>query len=215
MSAPPWFGQRTPEYDSLDIMSVPGPGSGGINVIAGGGTPNEVLVSRPGRERYLVLQTTVGSDWRYVPGDYVPRLNFQGDDTGGAEEDLLVFGAPHNLTTGDGPYKLTQGTTLPSGLDETTLYFVRVVNATTITLHLSREDAINNVSRVDLVDDGTGDNDLGGMPPGAAATTTDGYNSLLINLTFSDAVLIIVAAPDKFTVSSPTGANRLTYWFIP
>lgn len=216
----PWIGQRTPEYLDIDRLAVPTPGAGGPNIIVGGA---EVSVDRPGKERFLAFQVQVGTGFRYVTGDYVQRVNFQGDDTGGVEDDILVFGSPHGLETGDGPYKLVEGTTLPTGLDETALYFVRAINTTTIALYLTRQDAIDDANRVDIETDGSADNDLGGMPPSGAAVaanTSDGYTSLLLTVSatfgeFSGLGTTVIAAPERFTVFSGTAGDRLAYWWIP
>lgn len=182
----------------------------------------ETLITRPGDEKLLVLSVHLVGDFDLRPGDYLPKV-FTGDFTGGVEEDIIIVAAGHNLNTGDGPYKLTEDNTLPSGLaDFSTLYFVRVVNATTLTLHLTRAAAVADTGRVDLVDDGTSTNTLGGMPAGMtapAATTTDGYTSTIISGSSSDLgaprSVQVFAAPTKLTVIGSVATARLSYWFLP
>lgn len=64
--------------------------------------------------------------------------------------------AGHGYSTGDGPFFVSSDTTLPAGLVASALYWVRVVDANTLTLHPDRNAAFKNISLVDITDAGTG-----------------------------------------------------------
>jgi hypothetical protein len=52
------------------------------------------------------------------------------------------------------------GGALPTGLSANTIYFARVVDANTLTLHTTRAGALDNTARVDITANGTGTNTL-------------------------------------------------------
>lgn len=181
-----------------------------------GATP--VVITRPSPDDKVLYLAADQGDFRFRVGDYEGKL-FQGDDTGGVEEDILVAAA-HGLQTGDGPFKVAEGTTLPTGLDETTLYFVRVVDANTLTLHLSQGDAETDTDRVDIETDGSADNVLGGPDHGTveggwanavqpAAAVTDGYGGNLLG----EGVTVGLSSPEKVTVVGFNATDVLTWWF--
>lgn len=74
---------------------------------------------------------------------------FQGE----ADDDVLTFAAAHNLKVGD-RVRVTQGTTLPTGLSAATDYWVKTVPSTT-TLTLA---STKGGTTVNLTTDGTADN---------------------------------------------------------
>jgi hypothetical protein len=89
---------------------------------------------------------------------------FQGE----ADDDVLTFAAAHYLHVGD-RVRVTQGTTLPTGLSAATDYFVKTVpSATTITLSATRGGAV-----VNLTTDGTADNTCQVMGPLDQVTDTE------------------------------------------
>lgn len=68
----------------------------------------------------------------------------------------LDFAAPHGLSTGDGPIRLTNtGGALPAGLALATDYFVIAVDADSISLATSRDNALEGVE-VDITGAGSG-----------------------------------------------------------
>ena len=71
----------------------------------------------------------------------------------------------HGYVAGDGPFLATTATTLPAGIDLNTLYWVNDVNANSLTLHRTREDAFNGTNIVPFTDAGTGAHTL---TPGAS-----------------------------------------------
>jgi hypothetical protein len=62
----------------------------------------------------------------------------------------------HGLSSGDGPFSTTSVTTLPAGLSDSTLYWVNAVTAGTLSLHLTRKEAILGENPVSITDAGTG-----------------------------------------------------------
>lgn len=62
---------------------------------------------------------------------------------------LFTFGAPHGLTTGDGPFHLVQGAgVLPGNTAEDTQYWAVVISTTTIHLAASHANAVATVPTV-------------------------------------------------------------------
>lgn len=59
----------------------------------------------------------------------------------GVASNQVTFGAVHNMTTGDPVYYSDEGGTAITGLTDQALYFVEVVNTTTIYLHLTAASA--------------------------------------------------------------------------
>jgi hypothetical protein len=77
---------------------------------------------------------------------------FAADDTA----DTLLFDAPHGLTTGDGPFQLTNsGGGLPAGLSAATNYWAIVVDADEIQLATTLALALAG-TEVDITTAGTG-----------------------------------------------------------
>lgn len=87
------------------------------------------------------------------------RLTGTGAGTGfvavNLTNDLTI--TAHTYVTGDGPFVLsTSAADLPLGLDTTTLYWVRSIDANTIRLYPTQEDAEAGTNEVVFTDDGTG-----------------------------------------------------------
>jgi hypothetical protein len=91
-----------------------------VGVVAGNA---ETLIERPSSDdRILMLYIPSTSVIQFRPGDYVAKT-FTADFTGGVAEDILDI-TSHGLETGDGPYLLTEDNTLPTGLNDSTDYWV-------------------------------------------------------------------------------------------
>ena len=67
----------------------------------------------------------------------------------------IITSTDHGLETSMAG-QMTTDTTLPTGVSPATDYYVRVIDANTFTLHLSIDDAFNNVGIQDIVDVGVG-----------------------------------------------------------
>lgn len=87
---------------------------------------------------------------------------------GAASTDILTFVAAHNLKVGD-RVRVTEGTTLPTGLAESTDYWVKTTPSTT-TLTLA---STKGGTTVDLTTDGTADNTLQAFGPLDEATDAE------------------------------------------
>lgn len=174
-----------------------------------------LVISRPGDERVLVLQCESGT-FRFRPGNYAGEAFAAGDVTTGTDR-ITVTG--HSFTTGDGPYKMTTDTTLPEPFASTpdTLVYVRSIDANTIELYDSAEEALDESGTtgiVDLTTQGVGNHNLGGpagWAPAAltAAAVTDGYGSGVLGAGAS----LVLTPPDRLTVVGFSAADALTYWF--
>lgn len=68
----------------------------------------------------------------------------------------VVTTAAHGYTSGDGVSVLSTGGTLPAPLLDSVPYFVRVLSATTFTLHPTKADALANTNIVNLTTAGSG-----------------------------------------------------------
>ncbi|ASJ79271.1 putative membrane-anshored cell surface protein [Curvibacter phage P26059A] len=78
-----------------------------------------------------------------------------------ASADTLTAAAAHNISTGNlywGYPIVFTGSDLPAPLSVGTVYWARAVDATAFTLHLTENDAISNVNRVDLTSVGVAAN---------------------------------------------------------
>lgn len=74
-------------------------------------------------------------------------------DFGNNELDLTA----HAYLTGDGPFEFTTSDTLPTGIELATSYFFNNITAgASITIHLTREDAVAGTNAVTFSDAGTG-----------------------------------------------------------
>jgi len=71
-----------------------------------------------------------------------------------------ITSTSHGITVATGPFITTSAGTLPGGLKETALYWVSVVDANTLQLHLTLADAHNAVRAVDITSAGTGAHSL-------------------------------------------------------
>lgn len=75
-----------------------------------------------------------------------------------ASNQIAITG--HGLTSGDGPFNMATDDTLPAGLDAATSYYVSVVSANDLTLHLTARDAADGDSAVGITDGGTGNHTM-------------------------------------------------------
>lgn len=97
-----------------------------------------------------------------VLGGYTRSATIASDDIDTvdfADDELDI--TSHAYKHGDGPLQLTTTDTLPTGLSESTNYWVIVVGSGTIKLATSLEDALNH-SAVSFSDGGTGTHTLEG-----------------------------------------------------
>ena len=142
-----------------------------------------------------------GGAFRLRPGAYQART-FTADATA----NTLTITA-HGLATGDGPYKVSTTTTLPAPLTTTTLYWLIRVDANTLQLATSWENAMAGTA-IDLTSTGIGTQTLGGMPGAPGAAVTDGYGSVLVA-----GGPHTYAAPDVFTVRGVGALDVLALWW--
>ncbi len=105
-------------------------------------------------ERALVL-AKLEAVFRTDPNPTELLTSFTGidatNDVNDTNEQITITG--HGATAGDGPFRasLTSGA-FPTGMDATTNYFLGIVDANTVTIHLTRAAAIAGTSPVDLTD---------------------------------------------------------------
>lgn len=78
-------------------------------------------------------------------------VTFQTDSTGiNATTEVITTDTVHGFNTGDGVYYGTDGGVATIGLTNGNLYYINVLSAYTLSLHLTRQNAIDDASRVDL-----------------------------------------------------------------
>lgn len=132
--------------------------------------PSQVAVGRCANkptQRYLIEVLTVRTNHTYVltvEGEGVTstdvevptrtNMTFTADNT---NETLLI--TAHGFTTGDGPYRLTTTSALPTGLSANTDYWIIVTSANAIQLATSYANAIAE-TEVTFTSDGAGVNTL-------------------------------------------------------
>ena len=68
--------------------------------------------------------------------------------------------ASHGYSTGDGPVVFTTIGTIPDGIDLNQLYWPRVIDSNTFTVHLNQDDAFNNLRPLDVTSAGVGDSSM-------------------------------------------------------
>lgn len=68
----------------------------------------------------------------------------------------IVTITTHGRVSGDGPFTVSSDTTLPAGLLADTQYWLNVIDVNTFTVHLTREEAFNDLNEIDITDTGTG-----------------------------------------------------------
>lgn len=81
-------------------------------------------------------------------GEEFSTFNTNTGVDGGTE--VITTDATHSFTTGDEMAYWKAGGTDNIGLSEGTLYYVRNLTTTTLSVHTSRSDAVNDLNRVDL-----------------------------------------------------------------
>lgn len=122
----------------------------------------------------------------------------------------------HGLYTGDTIYVNSAGS-LPGGLALSTVYYVREVSATTITLHPTLADASGNTNKVDITSGGSGTHtawwpwatEINTIVPGDINTGTDVITKTAHGLSTGDSVYF--SANTGGTL--PTGISANTkYW---
>jgi len=93
-----------------------------------------------------------GDDVQIHVPDFGDDINFTSVDT----STDIITSLTHGLSTGD-PILFEPGTngTLPSGIVQNDIYFVRVLSSITFTLHYSKTDADANTNIVDITTAGT------------------------------------------------------------
>lgn len=84
------------------------------------------------------------------------RLTGAGATITAATNDNVTW-TGHGKLTGDGPFQFTNsGGALPAGIVALTNYWVRFVDANTVTLHPSRAASLANTGKIDITTTGTG-----------------------------------------------------------
>jgi hypothetical protein len=166
----------------------------------------ETLLTRPAGDTVLYVHVEQG-DFRLKPGNYVQQTITAAD---AGTEKFTITGHPY--ATGDGPYLLA-GTTLPSGVNTSTPYWIIKTGVNDFQLALSYADATASPAvPVLITTNGTpGDWKIGGMPAALAvgASVTNGMGTALLTVgTFR-----MLAAPSKLTVKG-YGTAALTYWWV-
>lgn len=170
----------------------------------------EIAITKPSFEtagkRYtaLVLHAEAGP-WRVRPGDQVSRT-INAVNTANATDTFTI--TDHGFTDGAGPYYVQENNTLPTGLTDGDIVYIKVIDANDFQLSLtSGGDAI------DITTDGVSTNTITGFPgttAAVAADRTDGFGSFLLPA----GERIVLAAPDVVSVKSFAGTDALTYWWV-
>ena len=121
-------------------------GQGSVTVAAG-----SVLVNGVGTSFSKILK--VGDRFRLFPPNNILERTFVSADINTTNNRITETG--HGYTTGDTVVFSAEGGVSPSPLVDGYYYFVRAVDANTITLHSSAADAVSNSNIVDITTTGT------------------------------------------------------------
>jgi formylglycine-generating enzyme required for sulfatase activity len=120
-------GDRNETGSASRLVYVP-PGSGAVDV---------------------VVKNSIGA-WLTGPGRlYDSSWNHATSSSVSPTADTITMNA-HPFRTGEGPVRVTSASTSPYGLSKTTDYYVRKVDNNTVTLHLTKAQAQNNLAPVNL-----------------------------------------------------------------
>ena len=175
------------------------------------------LITRPGGAGTVIVFTPTVATAVFVEakaGDYRPKTFTVASDT---LETLTV--TAHGYLAGDGPLRVTNsGGALPTGLAVNTDYYIEVVDANTIALHLL---ATLTDARVNITGNGTGTHTIGGLGTGAtlfvSGTPTDSYNTFTFFVSeFTPWDAPVFEMPDRLTVRAVSAsAQQIRYYFLP
>lgn len=172
--------------------------------------PNEITETL-----FMTVTTVSSSSLTMHPGDYAARIFAH---TAINTTTNAVTLATHGFENGDGPYKMTTSSTLPTGVGANDLWYVSVVDANTFKIHAKYGDAqdAKTGSEFDFTDQGTaGNHSLPAGLPATGSVVNDGYASWHYNLSVNSAGLhrIAISSPKKFTVALGTSTDVLYYWW--
>lgn len=78
--------------------------------------------------------------------------------TANAATDVLTVAGGHGLVTGEGVSFWTQGGALPGGLTYGTIYYARVIDSTTFTVHATQDAAAAGTGIINITSAGSGTN---------------------------------------------------------
>jgi hypothetical protein len=84
----------------------------------------------------------------------------------------MSFAIPHGFSTGDAVQATTNGGILPQPLVSGASYYVRAIDANTVTIHPTSSDAINDTNQINLITSGSGTNSLVKLIPATVAIGT-------------------------------------------
>lgn len=112
------------------------------------------------------------------------------------------------LDTGDGI--LFDTLTLPTGINNTTIYYIRRISSTTFSLHPTKTDAINNTNKVDI----TGSTNLTDRPLTVREFNLKGNTTLIGKTSTGSIVNAYIPSSlsdlDTFEIDYKTGSNGTT-----
>ena len=166
-----------------------------------------VCIRRPaGLTGALLLRGEVGGGWRIGAGDQVARSFAAQSAT-----DTLVAVSHGYQSPVDGPFALSSTGTLPAGLGATSTYYTRTIDAHSLRLYATEQEALNSAATsVDITGAGTSTHFIGGKNTIGAATAdiTNGIYSFLF--TTADG-LVKIPAPSRVTIVGTGTSDILTY----
>jgi len=113
-----------------------------------------------------------------------------------ATDNELDFGSAHSLVTGDGPVRLETTGSAPGGLATSTDYYVIVVDTDSISLAISRDDALVG-TEIDITSAGSGTHTL--VDTSTTSRPTNNYVAALPALVNPDDTFTADNTTDTFT----------------
>ncbi len=148
------------------------------------------LFNPDGLGHAIEVTTTTGSPTLtdVVFSDYGPAqqtFDTETDVTGGATDTIAITSHPY--VDGDPVYYADDGGTETIGLTDDALYYVNSVDANTVSLHVTEQDATSDTNRVDLTASGGGNGETHSLYSANAAFHNSTGGTVTLNITGGNA----------------------------
>ena len=166
-----------------------------------------VCIRRPaGMTGALILRGEVGGPWKIGMGDQVAR-----SFTAQSATDVLVAVSHGYQSPVDGPFALSSTGTLPGGLSAGSTYYTRAVDAHSLRMYATEQEALNSAATsIDITTPGTSAHYIQGkVTIGAAgADVTNGIYAFPVTLAEG---WVRISAPARVTIIGTGATDALVY----
>ncbi len=166
------------------------------------------------------IEVTVAGTYTFTGNTFTGYWTHSGDAGDGAEfgttsgvdgaTEVVTTNDAHGLTTGDAVYYNDGGGAIGVGLTDGARYYVNVLTTTTLSLHVTKQDATSDTNRVDLTASGA---ETHALYSSKAAILNNSGGLVTINVTGGGVPYVRNAGNNDtavVNVSVPTEVNGLT-----